>query len=174
MKFTDALKKTVATVAPMIGTALGGPLGGTAGRMLAQALGKEGASEDEIEQAVLTADPDTLLKVKQAELDFQKFLKEADIKIVDLDNQDRANARMREMGLRDWTPSVLSAVVTVGFFGVLIWMLAYGLPESGQDALLVMLGSLGTAWAGIIAYYFGSSAGSRNKQVTIDTVLSKR
>jgi predicted permease len=73
----------------------------------------------------------------------------------------------------DWTPKALAGAVTLGFFGVLGYMIAYGLPAQGGEALLVMLGTLGTAWGAIVSYYFGSSAGSKEKTEAMNRMTRK-
>jgi hypothetical protein len=74
---------------------------------------------------------------------------------------DRKSARDMQTSTHSRMPAVLALLVTVGFFGILYaLMMGYAKPS---NELMIMLGSLGTAWSGIIAYYFGSSAGSQAK-----------
>ena len=47
-------------------------------------------------------------------------------------------------------------------------MFLYGVPKNGNEALLLMLGALQTAFTGVIAYYFGSSSGSKAKDELIN------
>jgi hypothetical protein len=156
---------------PMLGTALGGPLGGMAVEAIGSALGITNATTDNIKQALQGATPDQVLALKKAEQEFAVqmaalgFNSTKDLEKIAAD--DRDSARRREMAVHDRTPATLAYAVTAGFFGVLGYVLCYGTPAKGGEALLVMLGSLGTAWAGIIAYYFGSSAGSAKKDYTI-------
>lgn len=63
----------------------------------------------------------------------------------------------------DVTQRALAYLITVGFFGILGFMLVADVPQTGHDVLLVMLGALSAAWTGVIAYYFGSSSGSATK-----------
>lgn len=158
-------KKIVGGVAPALATALGGPLAGVAAAAVSDALlGKPNGSDGEIAAALTAGGPDALLKLKQADQAFASRMKELDIDLEKLHQADRSSAREREAKAGDSiTPRSLAFLVTAGFFGVLGWLLAYGKPIDGGDALLVMLGSLGTAWASVIAYYFGSSAGSKEK-----------
>lgn len=157
-------KSILGTVAPVLATAAGGPLAGVVTKTLAaKLLGKPEAKPEEVETAVVNADPQTLLRLKEIDLEFERELQAAGVKLEEIAAEDRANARAREIAVKDHTPAVLALIVTVGFFGTLAYMLVNGKPATGGDALLVMLGSLGTAWAAICSYYFGSSAGSKLK-----------
>jgi hypothetical protein len=167
-------KSIVATVAPTIASALGTPLMGVAVKTIAtQLLGKPEATVDEVEAAVTGADPQTLLRLKEIDAEFKKTLVDAGIKLEELASADRASARAREIAVKDRTPAVLAYAITVGFFGTLAFLLVNGKPQAGGDALLVMLGSLGTAWAGIVAYYFGSSAGSKTKTDALADIVKR-
>jgi hypothetical protein len=113
-------------------------------------------------------------KLKLFELQQQGQLAELDawIKAMQADVEDRASARQREAATGDTrTPQTLAAVFTVGFFGVLGWLLVAGAPAHGSEALLVLLGALSAGQAAILSYYFGSSSSSRVKNETISRLV---
>lgn len=172
MNLGQTAKSVLATVAPLLGTALGGPFGGMAGMMLAKALGTKDPKE--MEAAITSTDPDILLKLKQADNDFKVQMQTLEISEEKLSFDDRASARGREIAVKDRIPAILAITVTVGFFSTLAVMIFHGVPTTGAEAFLVMLGSLGTAWAGIMGYYFGSSAGSAAKTDAINKVISQK
>ncbi len=163
-------KELVGKVAPMLGTALGGPLAGTAVAAIGKALGLgDDAEESQVEQTLAKTTPEQLIALKQAEADFKLRMAELGFKsetdLAKLAADDRANARAREIALRDWMPKLLGLIVTVGFLGLLLFLMLRrpGQELVNKDLLNVMLGALATAWASIINYYFGSSAGSDKK-----------
>ncbi len=171
----NEIKQIINTVAPTIATALGGPLAGVAVRTISEALlGTVDAPVDVVTQAVKDATPDQLLELKKAEQDFIIKMRKLEISVEKLHQEDRHSARQREAKTNDQTPKYLAVCITIGFFSILAWMLIYGLPPAGGEALLLMLGSLGTAWIAIVNYYFGSSAGSKQKNEQLENLLNQR
>jgi hypothetical protein len=167
----DFLKK----VLPWIGAAASGnvpALLSMGAAEIGKVLGKKvDANADAITAAVAGATPEQILALKQADNDFKLkaqalgFEQERDLETISAN--DRASARQREMSVRDKIPAILAVGVTAGFFGILLYMLKAGLPGDGREPLLLMLGSLGAGWTSVMAYYFGSSAGSAKKDDTI-------
>lgn len=151
-------------IAPTIATALGGPIAGMAVKTLSTAIfGHGDGTEADISTAIAEANPETLAKIKQIDADFKVRMKQLDIDLEKIASDDRDSARGREMVVRDWTPRILAAGVCCGYFFVLMWMFNKGMPPSGAEAMLMMLGALQTGFTGVLSYYFGSSAGSRAK-----------
>lgn len=174
----DWLKKA----APYLVTALTGnvpALAAMAAKDLASVL-VSGDTVEEVTEALNAGqvNPEQLMIIKKLDSDFKIRMAELGYKnLTDLETiaaGDRANAREREIKTGDWTPKVLTILVTLGFFGVLAFLLVHGKPEQGGDALLVMLGALGSAWGAVVNYYYGSSSGSAQKQQTIDRIQGGR
>jgi len=148
-------------IAPTIATALGGPLAGMAVSAISKAIGVDPEKVgDLISSNKLTADQ--IAQVKIAEIELQKQAQELGLNFEKLEVEDRKSARDMQSKTRSLMPPILAGTVTLGFFGIMT-MMFIGKVDSSNPAILMMLGSLGTAWTGIIAYYFGSSAGSQAK-----------
>jgi hypothetical protein len=151
-------------VAPSIATALGGPLAGVAVRTLSGALfGHEEGTEQQVAEAIASATPEQLAAIKKTDADFKVRMKELDIDLERIAAGDRDSARQMQRETRDWLPKALAVFIVFGFFGILLWMMVFGLPKTGVEALLMMVGSLTSAFGGVVQFYFGSSAGSKEK-----------
>jgi len=148
-------------IAPTIATALGGPLAGMAVSAISKAIGvDEEKVGDLIANNKLTADQ--IAQVKLAEIELQKQAQELGLNFEKLEVEDRKSARDMQSATRSMMPPLLAGAVTIGFFSIMV-MMFFNKIDANNPAILMMLGSLGTAWTGIIAYYFGSSAGSQAK-----------
>jgi len=169
-------KSIIGTVAPTLATALGGPLAGMAVNAVSQAvLGKPGASEAQVEQAIIGANnPEILLKLKQAEAAFATRMLELNIDLDNLTAADRDSARQREVTIKDWMPRVLAVLYTVAYFTALALLWKYPVQDKARDLLNTLFGILSAAQMAIIGYYFGSSAGSAKKSELMETMSMRK
>jgi hypothetical protein len=164
----------IGSVAPTIATALGGPVAGMAVKAISGALfGHDSATEEEIQTALTNPTADQLSALKKIDSDFKVQMKSLDIDLERIAAGDRASARDMQKETKDWIPRALAVTVTIGFFGILLYMLVYGLPTTGNEALLLLLGALQTAWMGIIAFYFGASSSDTAKDKMIYNSVPK-
>lgn len=169
-------KKIVGTVAPALATALGGPLAGVAVKTIAtQVLGKEDATEQEVEEAILNANPQMLLQLRQLDLEFKKTMTDAGIQLEKIASEDRNSARLREVNAHDsWTPRILAAVIIIGFLWCVYAVLS-GYIDDLKDPMIAtlvgtMIGYTSAKADQVVSYYFGSSASSKAKDDTISTI----
>jgi hypothetical protein len=148
-------------IAPTIATAMGGPLAGMAVSAISKAIGVDPDKVgDLISNNKLSAEQ--IAQVKIAEIELQKQAQELGLNFEKLEVEDRKSAREMQATTRSIVPPALAAIITIGFFSILIMMMI-GKVDGNNPTILMMLGSLSTAWTGIVAYYFGSSAGSQAK-----------
>lgn len=158
-------KSIVKSIAPTIGAALGGPMGGMAVKFLGDALlGDSAASESTVQDFILSANPDSMLKLKQLDNDFAVKMKSLDIDVFKLEVDDKKSAR--DMAKVNMLPQIiLSGLFVCGYFVVLSLVLTGTMTiADGMKAILYMLiGTLSAELTRIMSFWFGSSMGSKEK-----------
>lgn len=157
------------TVAPWIGTAIGGPLGGMALTAAASAFGISEPTTDKLKAALAGMTPEQMQALQAADQQFQLDMQKLGFQHIEaleaLVVEDRKDARAMQIAVKSWVPSMLAMVITTAFLGILFGLLRGWLKATAdsEQYLLLLLGQLATAWIAIVSYYFGSSAGSARK-----------
>lgn len=158
-------KSLVKTVAPVLGTALGGPFGGMATKWLSgQLLGDEDAGEDALAEAIGNANPEMFAKIRALNQDFEKEMARIGLEEKQLVVDDRKNAR-ELFKVNIWPQIVLSIIYITGYFTILGVVLtgAVEIDPTLQPLVNVLIGVITGTVPMIMQFWFGSSLGSKEK-----------
>ena len=159
LEMKGLLKNIVGAVAPTLGTALGGPMGGMAANMISEVLGVPNTPKA-IEKAIADATPEQMLELKKAENAFEVQMKELEVDVFALETADKQDARGKFS--KDWTARIMGIAVVGGFMGY-IFLVTLQPPEQNSEALInLVLGYLGGLASAVISFYFGASNTSKD------------
>lgn len=162
-------KNALVGLAPTIAAVLGGPFAGAAVKLLSQAvLNREDGTETELAAALPMASPDIIARIKEADTALKVQLSQAGVRLEEIAGADRASARQREVQLQDPTTRILAYIALGGFFAVLggQFYIAFHDITINTEVQRTLDITLGVLFAWVLAvkdYYFGSSAGSKEK-----------
>jgi len=159
-------------VAPVLGTAIGGPFGGMVASKLSEVLlGRPDADPAELAQAIEKASPEQLVRIKELNNEFLVKMKELDVDIERLHAEDRSSARSREVQTRDWMPRALAFLIVFGFMAT-VFSVLLGYVDGMKDPLTAttvgtLIGFVSAKAEQVVSYYFGSSSSSQAKTALI-------
>lgn len=173
--------QVLATFAPTVATALGGPAAGIAVRGLESVFGitpdtSPEAKQQQIEAALQTATPEQVIALKKLEQDFQLQMKQLGITEAQLTFTDLASARAMQVATKDPTVRQLAWLIIGGFtvLSLLIFVACIAWPEQVSKvstAAWTLLTTLLTFYASEAkqagAFFFGSSQSSQQKDATL-------
>lgn len=118
---------------------------------------------------------DKFITTKQERAEFEAKVQEVimnhEAKMQEIINAEVANARQRETdfvkstGHIDWMMTAVGVLVLLTFIGTLFLIGFKKLPEGSEHLMINAIGILEGLVLSVVSYYFGSSAGSRIKDM---------
>ena len=126
------IKGLIGDLAPTLGAALGGPVGGAAATMLADVLGCD-PTPQKIEKALQQATPDVFA----------------------LETKDTQHAR--ESFSEDWTARAIALLSILLFGGYVLLVTVQPADDNDLNVVNLVLGYLGGIVSSVVSFYFGAS-----------------
>lgn len=158
MNWSD-IKNAVGNIAPLVGTAIGGPAGATIGSMVSRALGVDN-TPDAVAEALKT-DPQAAIKLRQFELDNEKDIRNHAFKVLDVELKDTQNAR--ETHRHNPMPMVICIALTLMVAGGAYMLFMLNIPVDNKQIANLLFGTLLAKWGDSIAYWVGTTRSSSEK-----------
>lgn len=163
MSIMESVISVVKTASPLVATALGSPLSGIALSLLGNAFGSTSKNPEEILK-LIKDDPDFEMRIKKLEYDHIEELARISSDDYKTEVDDRKDARSKEKETNDHTPAILAYILTIGVFAALFYLFVDEVPSQNKELIISILSAMMTVWVAAMAYYHGSSVGSRNKE----------
>ena len=174
------LKSAIATVAPVLASMLGGPLAGSAVTALESAFGlSSGSGVDGITQVVQSGNmtPEIIAAVRAADqkhaeimsqqgIDVQKMNADFNTAMIEANVKDRQGARDMQVSTRSVIVPIVSCLFVVGFCIITILKIN-GAISAVDQTTNDLITTLRDGLMLILAFYYGTSSGSQNKDVML-------
>lgn len=157
-------KSVIGVVAPTLATAFGGPLAGLAVETIGKVMDIDQPTVEKVKDAFAQGQltGEQIAQLKAAESALLVRMRELDISEQQLYAADRDSARKMQIATQSVWPGVLSAITTLAVLGVIAArMSGFALPDDSTTVQLI--GSLTTGWGMCLAYWFGTTRGSSEK-----------
>lgn len=159
----DVLAGLLKNVAPMLATAVTGPLGGMAVKAIAEKLGVE----DTVEAVASAIQADPQASQKLAEIDTKQF----ELHNANTDSARKMNAEIQESANASWLAKNTAYALDIGIVSATIFLAWFafmkGVPDANKELVYMALGSLITMSGTILNFHRGSSQGSKDKGADI-------
>ena len=157
---------TIKTIAPVVASALGGPLAGAAVTALGGLLGMAEPTQDKIKAAIenghLTGEQ--ISGIRQLELKLKADEAERGFKYSELEFKDRDSARNMNIQTGAKTPAVLTWIIVAIVLGLEGLILFKGMPQGVSEIVTGrILGTLDMSLMMVLAFWFGTTYGSGRK-----------
>ena len=149
------------TVAPTIATALGGPLAGMAVSAVSKALN---IAPEEVQNVISSnkLDAEQVAAIQLAELELKKQAQSMGLDFAKLTVEDRKSARDMQIATKSMLVPSLAILIVSAFIGVVIATLG-GFAVVDSVLAGTLIGYLSAKAEQVVNFYFGSSAGSKEK-----------
>lgn len=161
------IKEVIGKLAPTVASALLGPMGGAAVAAIGGILGISEPTQDKISDIIKSGQmtSEQVANIRVLELQYQNDEKERGFKFAELEFKDRDSARNANVaGGTQMALFWLSLVILVVTLGTEVVVLFNGYPQTLPEIVVGrVLGLMDSVAMMVLAYWYGSSSGSKAK-----------